>query len=103
MAALEAPQANPSPIYDNPMPGLPQVTPTQAADLPFEFVMNALRLNQGFPRTWFTERTGLPESAWQQALLQAEQKGWIRQSGGQVIPTTLGQRFLNDLVGLFLP
>jgi oxygen-independent coproporphyrinogen-3 oxidase len=103
MTALEAPQVNSSPIYDNPLPGLPQVTPVKEADLPFEFVMNALRLNQGFPRTWFTERTGLPESAWQQALLQAEQKGWIRQSGGQVIPTTLGQRFLNDLVGLFLP
>ena len=73
-----------------------------AAELPFEFMMNALRLNQGFPRHLFTERTGLPFEAAEAGLLKARQQGLIETDGDTIRPTTRGRHFLNELLMLFL-
>ena len=73
------------------------------ADLPFEFMLNALRLKNGFALTQFTERTGLALTVLQNALETAQQKGLIERDFAQVRPTTRGFDFLNDLQALFLP
>ena len=72
-------------------------------DLPFEFMMNALRLTDGFDTALFTERTGLPITAAQTALDEAERRGLIVRDHVRIAPTQTGRRFLNDLLGLFLP
>jgi oxygen-independent coproporphyrinogen-3 oxidase len=74
-------------------------------DLPFEFMLNALRLREGFELACFTERTGLPVSAAQAALTEAEGRGLIeRNAAGTVLrPTARGFDFLSDLQALFLP
>jgi oxygen-independent coproporphyrinogen-3 oxidase len=74
-----------------------------ARELPFEFMMNALRLAEGFEVATFAERTGLPISAAGKALAAAEAKGLIARDPLRVRPTALGRRFLNDLLQLFLP
>ena len=71
-------------------------------DLGFEFMMNALRLTGGFPVTLFQERTGLPISSVDEALGQAEAKGLITRDHLEIKPTLDGQRFLNELLQLFL-
>ena len=73
-----------------------------AAELPFEFMMNALRLNQGFPRRLFTERTGLPFEAAEPGLLKARQQGLVEIDGDIIRPTTRGRHFLTELLMLFL-
>lgn len=72
------------------------------ADLGFEFMMNALRLTEGFDTALFQERTGLPLSAVDQALSAAEAKGLIARDLVKIAPTLQGQRFLNELLQLFL-
>jgi len=72
-------------------------------DVAFEFMLNALRLTEGFPATLFTERTGLPLASLEPALAQAGARGLVEHSAGIICATTLGRRFLNDLIGLFLP
>ena len=72
-------------------------------DLPFEFMLNALRLREGFALRDFTERTGLPLSAIEPALQQAQAKGLIERSLERVRPTERGFDFLSDLQALFLP
>ena len=73
------------------------------ADLPFEFMMNALRLVQGFPARLFDERTGLPLAVALQQLERAEALGLIQRDHERIAPTLRGQRFLNELLQLFLP
>ncbi|MBW7931357.1 MAG: oxygen-independent coproporphyrinogen III oxidase-like protein [Gammaproteobacteria bacterium] len=73
------------------------------ADAVFEFMMNALRLPQGFPVALFGERTGQPLSATEPALSQACARGLLERSAERIRPTALGLRFLNELLGLFLP
>ena len=73
------------------------------ADLPFEFMLNALRLRQGFALSEFGERTGLALTAIQRALEEAERKGWITRDLQRVQPTARGFDFLSDLQALFLP
>ena len=73
------------------------------ADLAFEFMMNALRLTGGFDTALFTERTGLPITAAQTALDEAERRGLLVRDHLRITPTQTGRRFLNDLLGLFLP
>ncbi|MEO8298993.1 MAG: radical SAM family heme chaperone HemW [Burkholderiales bacterium] len=70
--------------------------------LPFEFMLNALRLREGFELALFRERTGLPFSAIEPALAQAEAKGLIERDWERVRPTEKGFDFLSDLQGLFL-
>ena len=72
-------------------------------DLPFEFMLNALRLRQGFLLSEFSERTGLAITAIARALEEAEGKGWITRDLQRVMPTTRGFDFLSDLQALFLP
>ena len=73
-----------------------------AEELPFEFMMNALRLNQGFETALFAERTGLPLEGIENTLRQAEQDGLIERTPGCIAPTRHGQRFLNRLLERFL-
>jgi putative oxygen-independent coproporphyrinogen III oxidase len=73
------------------------------AQLPFEFMLNALRLREGFELPRFSERTGLPLSVIQKPLAEAERKGWVTRDFGWVVPTARGFDFLNDLQSLFLP
>ena len=75
----------------------------QQTELAFEFMMNALRLTDGFDISLFSERTGLPITAIQPQLNQAEQQGLITRDHIRITPTDKGQRFLNDLLGIFLP
>lgn len=72
------------------------------ADLPFEFMLNALRLRDGFALQDFTERTGLPLSAIAAALDEAQRKGLIERDAAHVRPTERGFDFLSDLQELFL-
>ena len=72
------------------------------ADLPFEFMLNALRLKDGFELAYFAERTGLPLSAIAKVLDEAERKGLIGRDLARVWPTERGFDFLNDLQSLFL-
>jgi oxygen-independent coproporphyrinogen-3 oxidase len=74
-------------------------------DLPFEFMLGALRLREGFELGRFTERTGLPLSAIDATVQQAVQRGLLAHdaAAGQVQPTPRGFDFLSDLQGLFLP
>jgi putative oxygen-independent coproporphyrinogen III oxidase len=71
-------------------------------DLPFEFMMNALRLNAGFAKELFTARTGLPLSAAGRALAEAEAQGLLTQDATHIRPTERGRRYLNELLQLFL-
>ena len=73
------------------------------AELPFEFMLNALRLRDGFDLSQFSERTGLPMTAIQKGLDVAQQKGLIERDLARVKPTQRGFDFLNDLQTLFLP
>ena len=73
------------------------------ADLVFEFMMNALRLPEGFPVALFVERTGLQIAVAEKPLREAEARGLIVRDHERIRPTDLGQRFLNDLLQLFLP
>ena len=72
-------------------------------DLGFEFMMNALRLSGGFEVALFAERTGLALAAVEQPLQEAARRGLIRRDHVRIAPTKRGQRFLNDLLQLFLP
>ena len=79
-----------------------QDTEVSRADLPFEFMLNALRLRDGFKLQDFVEKTGLPFTAIEQGLLDAERKGLIERDFLRVKPTERGFDFLNDLQALFL-
>ena len=72
------------------------------ADLPFEYMLNALRLREGFALQDFMDRTGLPITAIAKGLDAAERKGLIGRSLTHVRPTEQGFDFLSDLQELFL-
>lgn len=72
-------------------------------DLVFEFMMNALRLTGGFPARLLAERTGLQIALAEKPLREAEARGLIVRDHERIAPSALGQRFLNDLLQLFLP
>jgi putative oxygen-independent coproporphyrinogen III oxidase len=81
---------------------LAQVDEVARADLPFEYMLNALRLRNGFGLRDFSERTGLGLGAIEAALVKAEQKGLIERDFSRVRPTVRGFDFLSDLQELFL-
>jgi len=72
-------------------------------ELPFEFMLNALRLVEGYPDELFAARTGLPPVLIEAGLRRAEAARFLERSAGRIRPTMQGRRFLNDLVALFLP
>jgi len=72
------------------------------ADLPFEFMLNALRLKDGFALALFSERTGLPLSAIEPGLRAAQARGLLEADLVHARPTPRGFDFLNDLHSLFL-
>jgi putative oxygen-independent coproporphyrinogen III oxidase len=80
-----------------------QVEEVGRADLPFEFMLNALRLKDGFTLKQFSERTGLVMTAIQKGLEEAERKGLLERDFVNVKPSVRGFDFLNDLQSLFLP
>lgn len=73
-----------------------------AADLPFEFMLNALRLNDGFSVRDYRQRTGLELEPLEAKLAAARGRGLLERSSDGWRPTELGRRFLNDLQASFL-
>ncbi len=72
------------------------------ADLPFEFMLGALRLNEGFSATDYESRTGLSLAELMPALRVAEERNLLERFAAGWRPTELGRRFLNDLQAGFL-
>ena len=72
------------------------------SEVGFEFMMNALRLTEGFDAGSFAERAGVPLNMVLKELDEAEQRGLITRDHLRIAPTLLGQRFLNDLLQIFL-
>ena len=72
-------------------------------DISFEFMLNALRLTDGFSTSLFYQHAGLPISHIDTALRQAEQEGLLIYDIHRICPTEKGQRYLNSLIELFLP
>jgi len=92
MQAIESGESSPLP------------TPLSEPELLFEFMLNALRLREGFDEALFEERTGLPVERLADAARAALTRGLIDRPGpAQWRPTALGRRFLNDLQAEFLP
>jgi putative oxygen-independent coproporphyrinogen III oxidase len=73
-----------------------------AKEIPFEFMLNALRLVEGFPITLFAERTGFPLAAVEAKLAKAENQGLIERDWKRIRPTERGRHFLNELLQIFL-
>ncbi|XDZ52061.1 radical SAM family heme chaperone HemW [Neisseriaceae bacterium CLB008] len=76
--------------------------PVSKSELPFEFMLNALRLTNGVPTRYFQERTGLSLNVISRILEQAQKQGLLSDDPTQLAPTLMGQRFLNNLLQLFL-
>ena len=95
---------DPARYMDNALAGhaLAQDADVRRADLPFEYMLNALRLRSGFALQDFTERTGLAVTSIAKALDEAERKGLIERDMAHVRPTERGFDFLSDLQSLFL-
>jgi oxygen-independent coproporphyrinogen-3 oxidase len=73
-----------------------------SADLPGEFMMNALRLNDGFAPALFEQRTGLPLALIEKSVLAARREGLLEVTDELIRPSARGRRYLNRLLGLFL-
>ncbi|WP_082578054.1 radical SAM family heme chaperone HemW [Lysobacter sp. Root690] len=70
---------------------------------PFEYMLNVLRLVEGFSLSSFESCTGLERAAIEPQLQAGYAAGWLQRDGDRVQPTELGRRFTNDVVALFLP
>jgi putative oxygen-independent coproporphyrinogen III oxidase len=83
-------------------PGANKRSVVGSAELPFEFMLNALRLTHGFEIDTFAARTGLP---WEglEAIRPLTAKGLLEVQGRRCRPTPLGSRFLNDVLVAFMP
>jgi len=77
--------------------------PVASEQRAFEFMLNALRLNDGAAIAEFETRSGLSRDAIAAPLAEARVRGWLDADETQLRPTESGRRFLNDLIGLFLP
>jgi putative oxygen-independent coproporphyrinogen III oxidase len=71
-------------------------------DVGFEFMMNALRMTEGFPVGLFAQHAGAPLALVERELALAAARGLLRRDQQRIAPTQLGRRFLNDLLQLFL-
>ncbi|BDB23502.1 coproporphyrinogen III oxidase [Cupriavidus sp. TA19] len=81
---------------------LQEARDVSADELPFEFMLNALRLTDGVPASSFQDHTGLPLHTISKQLAEAEKKGLLEADLTTIRPTELGRRFLNDLQEMFL-
>lgn len=72
-------------------------------DIGFEFMLNALRLTNGFPTSLFMQHTGIPLSKLEASLVDAEQQGLLFRNAFELCPTEKGRLYLNTLIELFLP
>lgn len=101
----EARYRQPAQFMQNALAGsaIQETHEVSADDVGFEFMMNALRLSDGFEARLFTERAGLPLMRVLKPLQVAEARGLIIRDHQRVLPTLLGRRFLNELLQLFLP
>ncbi len=79
------------------------VTPIERDQLPFEYMLNALRLQEGFAWTDFEARTGLDRARIAARMGETIDHGWLTDDGIRVQTTDLGRRFLNDTIAGFLP
>ena len=70
---------------------------------PFEYMLNLLRLREGFTPEAFEARTGLSRDAIAAPLSEALAAGWLVEEAGRLRPTEAGLRFANDVIALFLP
>jgi oxygen-independent coproporphyrinogen-3 oxidase len=77
-----------------------RITPARR---PFEYMLNVLRLVEGFSLNSFESCTGLERAAIEPQLQAGYAAGWLQRDGDRVQPTELGRRFTNDVVALFLP
>ena len=73
-----------------------------AKEIPFEFMLNALRLIEGFEMKLFWERTGLQISSIEKSLREAENAGLLERDWRRIRPSARGRLFLNELLELFL-
>lgn len=73
------------------------------AEMPFEFMLNSLRLSQGVPMSLWTERTGLAPSVLQQPISSLQAQGLLADDPQCLVATALGQRYLNRVISAFLP
>lgn len=80
-----------------------QRRPVPACELPFEYMLNALRLHEGFTIVHFSAATGLAASTVEPVLARLSGRGLIGEKDGAWRPTELGFRFLNELQAEFLP
>ena len=69
---------------------------------PFDYMLNALRLVEGFRLADFEARTGLPRAVIAPQLAEGVARGWLAIDGQHVAPTEPGRRFTNDVIALFL-
>ena len=76
--------------------------PIELAQRPFDYMLNALRLVEGFSLPDFESRTGLDRAVIAGQLAHAQLMGWLQANGERIVPTELGRRFTNDVVSLFL-
>ncbi|HMH67645.1 MAG TPA: radical SAM family heme chaperone HemW [Pinirhizobacter sp.] len=77
-------------------------TTVAVADLPFEYMLNALRLVDGVDLAGFAQTTGQPLQAIATPLAEGIRRGWLRDEPGRLHTTPLGQRFLNDVIESFM-
>ena len=84
-------------------PGQAPLRVLAAHELPFEFMLNALRLVEGFAPSLYAERTGLPFATAERALGEAEARGLLERDAQRIRPSARGRLFLNALLELFLP
>ncbi len=71
-------------------------------EMPFEFMMNALRLTEGVKIDLFAQRTGMPFISLNAAIKKAQSKGLLEMMNDTIKPSPLGKRFLNNLLEIFL-
>ena len=74
-----------------------------AGELPFEFMLNALRLVEAFAVELFGNRTGQALAALERRLADAEAEGLLERDWQRIRPTRRGRLFLNELLERFLP
>ena len=84
-------------------PAPPETQPVCEADLPFEYMLNALRLVAGFSVQAFESRTGVDFDEVRSQVMAAARAGMLEESAGHWRATALGWRFLNDVIAAFLP